>query len=268
MVVRVGVFGAAGRMGRAVCEAVNNDPNFELVAAIDPLHVGLDLRQAIGLDIPGVQITGSPEAMALANADVAIDFTAAAAARDNLHWCALHGIHAVVGTTGLGDEDFDALRTWFLDGPDTPNCVVAPNFAIGAVLMMRFAELAAPFFDTAEVIEFHHDQKVDAPSGTAVATAGRLAEASSNWAPDPTEYEVFPGARGGKGPLDIRVHAVRMRGMVAHQEVILGTSGQTLTVRHDSYDRTSFMPGVLLAASKVASLPGLTIGLDTLLFDS
>jgi len=253
-------------MGRAVCEAVHADPGTELVAAVDPLHVGLDLRQAIGLDVPGVQITGSPEAMALAEVDVAVDFTAAEAARQNVHWCALHGVHAVVGTTGFDESDFTSLRSWFVEGTDTPNCVVAPNFAIGAVLMMRFAELAAPFFESGEIIEFHHDQKVDAPSGTAVATAGRMADASKDWATDPTEYELFPGARGGKGPLDIRVHSVRMKGMVAHQEVIFGTSGQTLTVRHDSYDRTSFMPGVLLAVSRVGSLPGLTIGLDSLLF--
>jgi len=130
---------------------------------------------------------------------------------------------------------------------------------------MRFAELAAPYFDTAEIIELHHDAKVDAPSGTAVTTATRMAAASSEWAPDPTQLEVYPGARGGVGPGGIHVHAVRMRGMVAHQEVILGAQGQSLTIRQDSYDRDSFMPGVVLACKKIADHPGLTIGLDTFL---
>ena len=130
---------------------------------------------------------------------------------------------------------------------------------------MRFAEMAAPLFDTAEVIELHHDNKVDAPSGTAVTTVERMAAASSEWAEDPTEHEVYPGARGGQGPSGIRVHSVRMRGMVAHQEVILGALGQSLTIRQDSYDRSSFMPGVVLACKRIADHPGLTIGLDALL---
>jgi 4-hydroxy-tetrahydrodipicolinate reductase len=142
---------------------------------------------------------------------------------------------------------------------------VAPNFAIGAVLMMRFAELAAPYFETAEVIELHHDEKLDAPSGTAMLTLERMAAASSDWAPDPTTKTVVEGARGGAGPAGIRVHSVRLRGLVAHQEVLLGTTGQSLSIRHDSYDRTSFMPGVLLAVRAVGERPGLTVGLDTLL---
>jgi len=133
------------------------------------------------------------------------------------------------------------------------------------VLMMRFAEMAAPFFDTAEIIELHHDRKIDAPSGTAMATARRMAAASGDWAADPTEHEDPVGARGGVGPGGIRLHAVRMRGMMAHQEVVLGTQGQTLTIRQDSYDRTSFMPGMVLACERIADHPGLTIGLDALL---
>jgi 4-hydroxy-tetrahydrodipicolinate reductase len=174
---------------------------------------------------------------------------------------AQHGIHAVVGTTGFTDSDIDAFRAAFTSS----NCIVASNFAISAVLMMRFAELAAPYFDTAEIIELHHDAKVDAPSGTAVTTATRMSVASATWAADPTTHEVYPGARGGEGPSGIRVHAVRMRGMVAHQEVILGTVGQTLTIRQDSYDRTSYMPGVVLACTRVADHPGLTLGLDAIL---
>jgi 4-hydroxy-tetrahydrodipicolinate reductase len=143
--------------------------------------------------------------------------------------------------------------------------VIAPNFAIGAVLMMRFAELAAPWFESAEIVELHHDGKVDAPSGTAMLTVRRMAEASSDWADDPTRKEVLPGARGGVGPGGIPVHSVRLRGLVAHQEVLLGTTGQTLTIRHDSYDRASFMPGVVLAVKQVAHHPGVTIGLDSIL---
>jgi 4-hydroxy-tetrahydrodipicolinate reductase len=193
--------------------------------------------------------------------DVVVDFTEASAARTNLEWAAEHGVHAVVGTSGFTEADHDGFRQLFVKS----NCVIAPNFAIGAVLMIRFAELAARYFDTAEIIELHHDAKVDAPSGTAVHTAERIAAASRDWAPDPTSTMLFDGARGAEGPAGIHIHSVRMRGMVAHQEVILGTSGQTLTLRHDSVDRTSFMPGVLLAVKAVADHPGLTVGLDALL---
>ncbi|HET7489024.1 MAG TPA: 4-hydroxy-tetrahydrodipicolinate reductase [Acidimicrobiales bacterium] len=260
--LRVGVFGAGGRMGSTVCRAVADDPDLELAAAVDPYHVGIDLRQLIGDGGVGVQIAGDADALSRAGADVAVDFTAATAARANLRWCAEHRVHAVVGTTGLTGDDLDTLRRQFVDGV---NCVVAPNFAIGAVLMMRFAELAAPWFETAEVIELHHDAKVDAPSGTAMLTAERMAAASPDWAPDPTTDMVVPGARGGPGPGGIHVHSVRLRGLVAHQEVLLGTMGQSLSIRHDSFDRSSFMPGVLLAVKAVGDRPGLTVGLDALL---
>ena len=251
--IRVGVFGASGRMGSTVCDAVSRADGLELVAAVD--------RVGVGGSINGVTVASDPKAMADAGVQVAVDFTVAEAARTNLGWCALHGVHAVVGTTGFSDDDVVELRSLFT----TSNCLIAANFAISAVLMMRFAEMAAPFFDTAEIIELHHDNKADAPSGTAMATAKRMAAASSEWAADPTTHEVVEGARGGKGPADIRLHAVRMRGMVAHQEVILGAAGQTLTIRQDSYDRVSFMPGVVLACRKVSELPGLTLGLDAAL---
>ena len=259
--INVGVFGAGGRMGAEVCRAIMADADLHLVAAIDPFHAGIDLRQATGVEAPGVQISPSAEALARAGVQVAVDFTHAEAARENLRWCAQNGVHAVVGTTGFTDADIAEFTGLFRKS----NCVIAPNFAIGAVLMMRFAEMAAPYFDTAEVIEFHHDQKIDAPSGTAVATAARMANAKAEWAPDPTTKEVYAGARGGEGPAGIRVHAVRMRGMVAHQEVILGTTGQTLLIRHDTTDRTSFMPGVVLAVKRVGQHPGVTVGLDPLL---
>ena len=259
--IRVGVFGAGGRMGAEVCRAVAADADVELVAAVDPHHAGLDVRSVTGADVPRVSIVPDAGALAEAGVDVAVDFTEIHAARENLRWCAANGVHAVVGTTGFEPADLDECRATF----STSNCLIAPNFAIGAVLMMRFAELAAPWFDTAEVIELHHDQKIDAPSGTAIATAERMAAASSEWAPDPTESETIAHARGAAGPAGIPIHSVRLRGMVAHQEVLLGTTGQSLVIRHDSYDRTSFMPGVLLAVKAVADRPGLTFGLDALL---
>ena len=251
--IRVGVLGAAGRMGATVCHAVGSDPGLELVAAVDP--------HGAGGDVSGLTIAGEATALEEAGAEVAVDFTVLDAARANLAWCAEHGIHAVVGTTGFTEDDHAALHVAFTRS----NCLIAPNFAIGAVLMMRFAELAAPFFETAEIIELHHDSKADAPSGTAMMTARRMAAASGDWAPDPTTREVVGGARGGTGPAGIHVHSVRLRGLVAHQEVLLGTVGQSLTIRHDSYDRESFMPGVLLAVKRVADHPGVTVGLDAYL---
>ena len=228
-------------MGEEVCRAINADPGTELVARID-------------LDDSLEQLTGQ-------RADVVVDFTVLDAARETLHFAAANGIHAVVGTTGFSDEDLESFRAAFTSS----NALIAPNFAIGAVLMIRMAELAAPHFETAEIIEFHHNAKVDAPSGTATHTAERMAAASGVWADDPTTLEVYPGARGGIGPAGIRVHGVRMVGAVANQEVILGTTGQTLTIRHDTVDRTSFMPGVLVGVKRVAEFPGVTIGLDTYL---
>ena len=249
-------------MGSTVCTAVAGDPDLELVAAVDPLHAGIDLQQ-LGISGTGLQVARTGDALADAGAEVAVDFTVLDAARENLRWCAANGVHAVVGTTGFSEADIDDLRARF--EASAANVLIAPNFAIGAVLMMRFAELAAPYFETAEVIELHHDEKVDAPSGTAMLTAQRMAQASDDWGKDPTEKLMIEGARGAEGPGGIRVHSVRLRGLVAHQEVVLGTAGQSLTIRHDSYDRTSFMPGVLLAIRAVRERPGLTVGLDALL---
>lgn len=240
-------------MGATVCGAVAADPQLELVAAVDPAHAGET--------IDGVAISGDLKALADAQCSVVVDFTVAAASRTTLPWLALHGMHAVVGTTGFSDDDIAGFRRAFT----STNCLIAANFAIGAVLMMKFAEQAAPYFDTAEIIELHHNAKADAPSGTAVATAQRMAASSGDWAADPTTHEVYPGARGGEGPAGIRIHSVRMVGMTAHQEVILGGEGQTLTIRHDSFDRVSFMPGVVLACKKIGSTPGLTLGLDAIL---
>jgi 4-hydroxy-tetrahydrodipicolinate reductase len=240
-------------MGATVCAAVAGDPDLELVAGVDP--------GAVGQEVEGITLAGEPEALLEAGAEVVVDFTVASAARGNVVWTGEHGLHAVVGTSGLSQDDLDSFAAAFTRS----SCLVAPNFAIGAVLMMRFAELAAPWFETAEVIEIHHDAKRDAPSGTAMRTVQRMAAASKQWAPDPTEVEVSQGARGGADTSGIHVHSLRLRGVIANQEVILGTTGQTLTIRHDTYDRDSFMPGVLLAVKRAGELPGLTIGLDALL---
>ena len=252
--IRVGVVGAAGRMGATVCDAVADAEGLQLAAAVDVVGGG-------GV-VHGLTIASDLKALADAKCDVVVDFTVADAARKTLPWLALHGMHAVVGTTGFSDDDIASFGQAFTGS----NCLIAANFAIGAVLMMKFAEQSAPYFETAEIIEFHHNAKADAPSGTAMATAQRMAAASSEWAADPTKHEVVPGARGGVGPGGIRVHGVRMVGMTASQEVILGTAGQTLVVRHDSNDRVSFMPGVVLACRKVADLSDrLTMGIDSLL---
>ncbi|MFM8835584.1 MAG: 4-hydroxy-tetrahydrodipicolinate reductase [Actinomycetota bacterium] len=253
MPIRVGVIGAAGRMGATVCAAVVADKNLELVAAVDTASTGSTIH--------GLQVSKELRALADAKVEVAVDFTVAAASRVNLPWLAMHNIHAVVGTTGFTDHDLEDFKKMF----SSSNCIVAPNFAIGAVLMMRFAEMAAPFFETAEIVEIHHDGKADSPSGTAIATAKRMAGASKTRSQDPTKHEAIAGARGAKGPGEIPIHAIRMRGVVANQEVVLGTQGQTLTIRHDTIDRASFMPGVVLACKKIAEHKGFTLGLDKFL---
>jgi 4-hydroxy-tetrahydrodipicolinate reductase len=261
-VTKVGVFGAGGRMGLTVCQAVSDDPDLELVAAVDPHHADIDLRQ-LGVHGAAIQVARSADAMADAGAEVAVDFTVIEAARANLAWCAEHNVHAVVGTSGFGSEDLGDVAREF--DVSQANAVIVPNFAISAVLMVRFAELAAPYFDSVEIIELHHDGKVDAPSGTAVATAERVAAASAAWTADPTTKTVLAGARGAEGAGGIHIHSLRLRGLVAHQEVVFGTTGQSLTIRQDSYDRSSYMPGVLLAVKAVGKKRGLTVGLDALL---
>jgi len=254
--IRVGVFGAGGRMGATVCDAVAGASDLELVAAIDPFHAG---ERVAGTDL---EIATEPTALTAAGADVAVDFTVVDAARENARWCAANGVHAVVGTTGFSEADLAELADAFT--ASRANAVIAPNFAIGAVMMMRFAELAAPYFDSVEIIEMHHDKKIDAPSGTSITTAQRIAAASKEWSEDPTTKVVAEGARGSTVE-GISVHALRVRGMVASQEVLFGTTGQSLSIRHDTYDRSSFMPGVLIAVREVVERPGLTIGLDALL---
>jgi 4-hydroxy-tetrahydrodipicolinate reductase len=267
-VIKVGVVGAGGKMGREVCRAVRGDSDLELVAAVDPRFEGTPLGELTGVDHGDLQVGQRLEDLADASVSVVVDFTVASVALETLRWCAANEVHAVVGTTGLSDEDLTDLTSLF--GNSGANCVVAPNFAIGAVLMMKFAELAAEHMDGAEIVELHHDDKLDAPSGTAVTSAARIASARSRggldpWPGDRTESWPLPGSRGAEAPGGVRVHSVRLRGLVAHQEVLFGATGQTLSIRHDAYDRTCFMPGVLLAVKSVSARPGLTIGLDALL---
>jgi 4-hydroxy-tetrahydrodipicolinate reductase len=242
--IRVGVLGARGRMGKQVCEAVDQAADLRLVAALDL----------------GDQLTE------LADAEVVVDFTHPDTVLDNLEIVLGQGRHVVVGTTGFTAERLDTVRGWLAGKPGL-GAVIAPNFGIGAVLSMRFAQLAAPYFESAEVIELHHPAKADAPSGTATRTAQLIAEsrqaAGLGEPPDATSTGLA-GARGADVD-GIRVHAVRAAGLVAHQEILFGTRGETLTIRHDSLDRTSFMPGVLLAVREVVHRPGLTLGLDPLL---
>lgn len=243
---RVGVLGARGRMGRQVCGAVEAATDLELVAQVD---------------------AGDPLS-AIEQAQVVVDFTAPDVVMDNLRFAIDAGIHAVVGTTGFTAQRLDTVREWMTaSGHDGLGVVIAPNFGIGAVLSMKFAQVAARFYDSAEVIELHHAGKVDAPSGTAVRTAALIAAARADAGlpamPDATT-QALDGARGADVD-GVRVHAVRAAGLVAHQEIIFGTEGEILTIRHDSLDRSSFMPGVLLAVRSVSSHPGLTVGIESLL---
>jgi 4-hydroxy-tetrahydrodipicolinate reductase len=243
--IKVAVLGAKGRMGSTVCATVESAAGLELVAGVD---VG-DARE---------DLTG---------ADVVVDFTHPAAVMDNLRWCVEQGLATVVGTSGFDDARLGEVRGWLAARQDG-RVLVVPNFSVGAVLMMRFAAIAAPFFESAEVIELHHAGKADAPSGTAGRTAAMISAARSAAGAGPMPDATATAAEGARGTVvdDVHVHSVRLAGLVAHQEVLLGGHGEVLTIRHDSLDRASFMPGVLLAVRGIAALPpGLTIGLDGLL---
>lgn len=261
MAIRVGVIGAAGRMGTEVVRAVAGADDLELVAAVDRDRVGEPVSDVVGADVPGLSIAGGLDALTAAGAAVAVDFTHPDVVAANTLWLLEHGIHAVVGTTGWQQSDLERVREVAAAG--VANAVVAPNFAVGAVLMMRMAQLAARHLPQAEIIELHHDGKADAPSGTALRTADLIAAARVRRAPV-VLGEVLPGARGADRD-GVRVHAVRLPGLVAHQQVIFGGEGQTLSIRHDAVDRSSFMPGVLLAVREVAGTGGLTLGLEELL---
>ncbi|MGZ5307151.1 MAG: 4-hydroxy-tetrahydrodipicolinate reductase, partial [Actinomycetota bacterium] len=237
--IRVGVVGAAGRMGREVCRAVVGDADLELVAAVDPSHAGQVVE--------GSTLAGSLDALAGSGAEVVVEFTRPEAAPANIAWCIARGLHVVTGTTGFEPDPAWAAQR-------DVGVFIAANFAIGAVLMMRFAEEAARHLPDVEIVELHHADKPDAPSGTSMVTARRVAAARDpGFSPD-APMERVAGARGADVE-GIRVHSVRLPGMVAHQEVILGGLGQTLMIRHDSFSHVSFMPGVLMAVKAVGSRP-------------
>ena len=240
---KVGVLGARGKVGAAVCTALEAAPDTELVAAVD---AGDDVEELVR-----------------SGAEVVVDFTHPDVVMDNLRFCIEHGIHAVVGTTGFDQGRLDQLGEWLAGAPGV-GVLIAPNFSIGAILMMRFAAVAAPFYESVEIVELHHPDKADAPSGTARRTAELVAaarrEAGLGAPPDATST-ALDGARGADVD-GIRVHGLRLRGLVAHQEVLLGGLGETLTIRHDSLDRASFTPGVLTGVRQVARHPGLTVGLE------
>ena len=242
--MRVAVLGSKGKVGATMVQAVAAAEDLSLSAEVDagdPLNLLTD-----------------------SNTEVVIDFTHPDVVMANLEFLIDNGIHAVVGTTGFTDETLQQVRSW-LAAKSGVSVLIAPNFAIGAVLSMHFAKQAAPFFESVEVIELHHPQKADAPSGTAARTAALIAEARKGLPPNPDATSTsLPGARGADVD-GVPVHSVRLTGLVAHQEVLFGTLGETLTIRHDSIDRTSFVPGVLLAVRRVAEHPGLTIGIESLL---
>jgi len=242
-VLKVGVLGARGRVGDVVCKAVDDAEDMELVAAVD--------------------VDDEIDAVVTSGAEAVVDFTHPDAVMDNLEFCIDHGIHAVVGTTGFDDERLDELRGWLDKAPKT-GVLIAPNFSIGAVLMMRFAEEAARFFESVEIVELHHPDKADAPSGTARRTAELVAKARKDAGRGPVPDATSTGLDGARGAdVDgIHVHGLRLRGLVAHQEVVFGGLGETLTIRHDSLDRASFTPGVLTALRVIKDRPGLTVGLE------
>lgn len=244
MTIRVGVLGARGKVGQAICAAVAAAPDLDLVASVDQ---------------------GDPIASFVeSKTQVVVDFTHPGVVMDNLKFLVDNGISAVVGTTGFDQARLDAVAEWQASNPGT-GVLIAPNFAIGAVLSMRFAEQAARFYESVEVIELHHPNKADAPSGTAYRTAALIASARGDAAPPPDATTTeLDGARGASVD-GVRVHSVRLAGLVAHQEILFGTAGETLTIRHDSLDRSSFAPGVLLAVRAILDRPGLTVGLDPLL---
>jgi 4-hydroxy-tetrahydrodipicolinate reductase len=252
-VTRVGVLGADGKMGQVLWATLTEEDELEPVAAVDPGSAGKLL--------PGqVEISADLPALVDAGAEVAVDFTHPDAVLGNIRFCVENGIHAVVGTTGIGPDRLEEVQGWLGDDPKV-GVIVAPNFSVGAVVGQRLAEEAARFFPAVEIIELHHDRKADAPSGTAAATARRIAAARKESWSGPVGGEAY---RGGDVE-GIRVHSVRLPGLVAHQEVIFGAQGQTLTIRHDAPDRSCYMPGVLMAIKQVADRPGLTVGLEPLL---
>jgi 4-hydroxy-tetrahydrodipicolinate reductase len=262
--IKVLVSGACGRMGREVVKTVLKDQELELVGVVDAFNFGKEIGGIVGLEPVGITVGENlGETLELSKAEVMVDFTTPQSVMENIRIALKKGVHTVVGTTGITPVDLEELR--LLSETRQANLLVVPNFAVGALLMMRFAAIAAQYLPQVEIIELHHDQKLDAPSGTAIKTAEMIMEARGAKIVPPIGEEKIQGVRGGEMG-GIHLHSVRLPGFIAHQEVIFGAEGQTLTIRHDSISRESFMPGVTLAIKKIKDRPGLTYGLDRLLF--
>lgn len=257
--IKVAVVGALGKMGRATVMAVSRDPELDLTWAVD---VAGGQGAMLPVDGGEIEVVESIQALEADPPEVIVDFTQASAAVENVGWALRKGVHCVVGTTGIGEKDLERIKA--LADETKANVIIAPNFALGAVLMMRFSEMAARVFDQCEIIELHHRAKLDSPSGTALETAARIEANIEGEGPPPSREDSVRGTRGGEvGP--VHIHSVRLDGLVAHQEVIFGSTGQTLTIRHDTTDRSCFMPGVIMAVKAVHRLGGLTLGLDDVL---
>ena len=243
MTIKVAVLGSKGRMGAECIKAIAGQSDLELVAQID---LGDDIHQLVS-----------------SQAQVIVDFTHPDSVMGNLDFAINNGINVVVGTTGFDDQKLAQVKTWLANNP-TVGALIAPNFGLGAVLMMQFAAQASKYFESVEIVELHHPNTADAPSGTATRTAEMITQARTSVAKEPMPDATTSALDGARGALvgDVRIHSVRLRGLVAHQEVILGDTGETLSIRHDSIDRSGFMPGVLLGIRSVVSTPGLTFGLE------
>ena len=263
--IRVLVVGACGKMGREVVKAVNSQDNMELVGAVDIVNDGVDIGSIVLNKEIGVKVqTDLQSAIDAVKPDVAIDFTQPAVIFNNAKIFIKNKVRPVVGTTGLSDEQINELKK--LSEENNVSALIAPNFTIGAVLMMMFAQKAAKYFDNAEIIELHHNQKKDAPSGTAVKTAQLMSSVKESFTKNNcAEKEIIAGSRGGSSYSDIHIHSVRMPGYIASQEVLFGAAGQVMTIRHDSMDRECYMSGVMLAVNHVMNNSGFVYGLDNIL---
>lgn len=266
--IKIIVCGAAGKMGQAVVRAVDSEAGFKLVGAVDRTgnpNIGKDIGLLCGINEVSVKLTSDlKETISKTNPEVMVDFTMPEIVIVNAQIALKAGVRVVIGTTGMSKDDINELSK--ISKQNAAGVVVAPNFAIGAVLMMRFAALASKYFAHGEIIEYHHDKKIDAPSGTAIKSAELMSQARKEFGRGTTVgKETIKGSRGGVGEGNIHLHSVRLPGLIAHQDIILAGTGQTLTIRHDAYDRTAFMPGVLMAIKKVMELDHLVYGLENII---
>ncbi|ADL13086.1 4-hydroxy-tetrahydrodipicolinate reductase [Acetohalobium arabaticum] len=263
MTKEVIVNGALGKMGQEVVKLLNRTDGFKLVSAVDKVDIGEDIHKLLGVSAPVVEIESDlAEAISKTEPDAVVDFTTPQVVMENIETGLENGINMVIGTTGITEADIDKIEDWTEEAE--AKVIIAPNFAVGAILMMKFSQMAAKYLDQAEIIELHHDQKLDAPSGTAIKTAELINEVQNATEKEVDEIEKIIGARGGEEG-NINIHSVRLSGLVAHQEVLFGGVGQTLKIRHDSINRRSFMPGVKLALESLDEVDGVVYGLEKLM---